>query len=476
MSSPRNTPCAPSRRPTDRGSALITVLLLAAIVAVVASHLLSRSAQEHRLATRSYYQSVALNLAEAGIEEAMWAVNNDFVDAAHGWNDAGDGTGASVRTTTTGLTLAQGAGEMHLRLDAPGSNNPVAIALGIVRLPGQIPISKQLRVPLSRRAMWANAIVAKDSVVFNGNRVGIDAYDSSVGPWDSTTNRLDKATVATNLAHNGGLEVNNADIFGSVATGGGQPYVGPGGSILGATSPSGLPQNTDPNNVRTDFAYNIPDATLPTGTPVVLGAVSGTNLVLPRAGDTPGPDGRYVYQATSIDLQNKGMSVSGAVDLIVTGNLAVGGGSGTIVVGSASGTDLRLYVGGDITISGSGMVNQSSSPPNMTIYGTRTQEQAATLGRQTFSLSGNAAYSGLVYAPNADVALKGGGSTGRFDGAIIAHSVTLNGNYDFHYDIQLAGIQSERFFRPGAWVELTAPPGSGAALARDNRAPFASAL
>lgn len=475
MSSPPNTPCGPSPRRTDRGSALITVLLLAAIVAVVASHLLSRSAQEHRLATRSYYQSVALNLAEAGIEEAMWAVNNAFVDAAHGWTDPGDGTGARVRATTSGLALAQGAGEIHLRIDSPGTDNPVATALGVVRLPGQTPLSKQLRVPLARRAMWANAIVAKNSVTFNGNKIGIDAYDSAVGPWDATTNRLDRATVATNLATNGGLEVNNADIFGSVATGGGKPKVGPNGSVLGATSPSGLPDNTDPSNVRTDFSYNIPDAPLPTGTPVVLGSVSSP-LTLPRAGDTPGADGRYVYRASSVDLQNETLTISGPVDLIVTGDLEVGGSSGALTIGSTAGTNLKLYVAGNVSISGQGAINQSSSPPNMTIYGTRTQAEVTTLGRQVFDLSGNASYSGLVYAPNADITLSGGGSSGRFDGAIIGSSVTFNGNYDFHYDVRLGGIQSERYFRPGGWVELTAPAGSGAALARDNRAPFAGVL
>ena len=475
MSSPRNTPCGPSPRRTDRGSALITVLLLAAIVAVVASHLLSRSVQEHRLATRSYYQSVALNLAEAGIEEAMWAVNNGFVDTSHGWSDAGDSTGARMRATTSGLTLAQGSGEVHLRIDSPATDSPVATALGVVRIPGQIPVSKQLRVPLSRRSIWANAIVAKNSVVFNGNKISIDAYDSAVGPWHATTNRLDRATVATNLATNGGLEVNNADIFGSVATGGGKPLVGPNGSVRGATSPNTLPDNTDPNNVRTDFSYNIPDATTPTAAPISLGAVTNS-LTLPRAGDTPGADGRYTYSASSIDLTNKAITISGAVDLIVTGNISIGGNSGSITVGSTAGTQLQLYAAGNVSLGGQGTVNQTSSPPNMTIYGTRTQAQAATLGRQVFSLSGNAAFSGLVYAPNAEVTLSGGGSAGRFDGAIIGYSVTFNGNYDFHYDVQLEGIESERFFRPGAWVELTAPVGSGAALARDNRAPFNSAL
>lgn len=451
------------------------MLLLAAVVAVLASHLFVRGLQEQRLATRSYYLSVALNLAEAGVEEAMWAANNGWVDAARGWADAGDGTGAKVRSVTTGLALAQGAGEIHLRLDSPGSSTPVVTALGRVLLPGQAPVLKQLRVALVRRNIWANAIVAKGTVTFNGSRVGIDAYDSALGPWHATTNRLDQATVATNSTSTGGLSVNNADIFGAVATGGAPPVVGPTGSVLGATSPPSLNNNIDPARVRADFAYNIPDASAPAGASTALGAIN-TALTLPRPGDTPGADGRYLYNATGINLNNTALTITGPVDLVVSGNVSIGGGSGSLVLTSGASTELALYAAGNLSISGNGAINATGSPPRMTFYGTRTAAEAATLGPQQFDLRGNAAYVGLVYAPNASIQLRGGGSTGRFDGAVIGASVTFNGNYDFHYDIRLGSLSSEDFFRPAGWIELTSPAGGGAPLARDARAPFAGKL
>ncbi len=467
MSSPRNTRSAPSPRRTERerGSALIAVLLLAAAAAVIASHLFVRGLQEQRLATRAFYMSVALNLAEAGIEEAMWAANNGWIDATRGWSDAGDGTNAKIRSTTTGLALAQGTGAIHLRIDNPATPTPIITALGIVNLPSQGTVTKQLRVHLARRAIWANAIVAKGTVTFNGNRIGIDAYDSAVGPWHATSNRLDAATVATNSAINAGLSINNADIFGSVATGGSAPVVGPSGSILGATSPGGLPDNIDSARVRRDFSYNIPDAIVPTGG-AALGPIS-SSVTLPRAGDSPEADGRYRYAVSSVSLNNHNLTIAGNVDLVVTGDVTVGA-NASITVGNTA--NFALYAAGNVSIQGNGAINQSASPPQMTLYGTRTQAQAATLGAQNFDLRGNANYAGLVYAPNADVSLRGGGSTGRFDGAIIGRTVTFNGNYDFHYDIRLGStLASERFFRPTTWIELNGPAG---ALARDTRLPF----
>lgn len=459
---------------TERGSAIVAILLIAAVAAVVASYLLSSAINEQKLATRSYYQSAAANLAEAGIEEAMWAANNSYFDTTHGWSDASDGTGAKTHTVLTGLALAQGSGEIYTRVDSASTSNPIIYALGVVRLPGQPVVFKQLRVKLDRRSIYANAVVAKGTIVFNGNTVSIDAYDSSHGNWNSSTNRLDKATVSTNATSNADLSVNNADIYGSVATGGGEPVVGPNGSILGATSPSGLPNNIDPANVRRDFSYNIPDITAPTAT-VSLGAVSD-NLSLPRSGDTPDASGRYTYSATSLSLNNKTLTVTDKVSLVVSGDVSIGGGSGSIVVTNATNSTLSLYAASDVSISGNGAINETSSPPKMTLYGTRSQTDAATLGKQEFDLRGNASYYGLVYAPNADVTLRGGGSTGTFNGAIIGSTVTFNGNYNFHYDIQLGSLQSDRYFRPVTWIELTAPAGSGAALARDNRSPFNAVL
>lgn len=77
MSSPLNLRCERNPLRTERGSAIITVLILAAVTAVIASGFLFRSAQEAKLATRSFFNTAALNLAEAGIEEGLFAINTN---------------------------------------------------------------------------------------------------------------------------------------------------------------------------------------------------------------------------------------------------------------------------------------------------------------------------------------------------------------------------------------------------------------
>jgi hypothetical protein len=80
---------------------VLTALVLAAVTAVIASGFLFRAAQEARLATRSYFQSVALNLAEAGIEEGLYAGNTAGFTSGNGWTLIAGTTADYAKSITT---------------------------------------------------------------------------------------------------------------------------------------------------------------------------------------------------------------------------------------------------------------------------------------------------------------------------------------------------------------------------------------
>lgn len=478
MSFPRNTQCAPNPRRTERGSAVITVLLLAAVTAVISAGFLFRSAAESRLATRSMYQSVALNLAEAGIEEALHAVNTTTVNAANGWSLASGSTTDYVKTIASGFNFQQAAGAIHVRIDAALSISPTITAAGVVTFPNQPKLVKQLKVSgVGPAKVWANGIVAKGNVTFSGS-ADIDSYDSSRGNWNASTNRGDKATVATNAT----VQLSGAAyIYGYVATGGANPSVGGSGRIYGATSPS--TPLVDPSRVRKDFNTNLTDATAPTTTAISLGnyTIGGVTVAaLPRLGDPVGANGRYLYTCTNLDVGGSGnLTINGPVDIIVTGNTTIGG-AGYIAVGGllAVNPSLNLYCPGTINIGGSGMVNNTSVPSKSAIWGTKPSTGSA----QSISVSGAGAYKGLIYAANGNINLSGSG--GVF-GAVIGNTVTLSGAAVIHYDVQLGNTVTAGGPTPGAgagngylriasWAELTDKPGSGDPFARDSRAPFAT--
>ena len=427
---------------------------------------------EEQLASRGVAQSVAANLAEAGIEDALFAANNSYFNSTYGWSTASDSATAKVKTTT-GLSLSQGTGEIYLRVDSYASTSPTIIALGVVRPLSGAVIVKQLRCAIVKRSTWANGMVSKSAIIFSGNAT-IDSYDSSLGVYNASTNRSDQATVASDSTALDPVVLNsNATIYGYVATGGAAPTVSSNGRVYGATSPAN--PNVDPSRVRTDFNQNIPDATAPTVAATSLGSVNSSTS-LPRIGDLPGTDGRYHYTASSLSLNGHDViSVTGPVDLTVTGNIALTG-NGEISIGGVGSISpsLNIYAAGSVSLGGNGMLNQTNVPGNTALYGT-----APSGTTQSITVTGNGEFIGAIYAPNATVSLTGNGAV---NGAVIANTITLGGSGVFHYDVHLGvtgtstDSTADRYYRPDTWLELTDKAGTGTTFARDNRVPFNTVL
>lgn len=462
-------------RDRQRGSAIVTVLVLAAVTAVVSSGFLYRALQEANLATRSFYQTVALNLAEAGIEEGLHAVNSSALTPANGWNLASGSTTDYVKSIASGFDFQQATGSVLVRVDGGTTATPTITAAAVLTFSNQPRIVKQIRVGGSAAGrLFANSIVTKGQVKFTGS-AEIDSYDSNLGAYNTATNRSDRATVATL----GTVQVTgSAEIFGYVATAGSTPSVGGSGRIYGATSPS--TPAVDPSRVRADFTANLVDATAPTGSAYALGAYSRSSgtLSLPRAGDVAGPNGRYLYSCTSLSLGGSGkINILGPVDVIVSGNASIGGLASIAVGGTgAVNPSFNLYCPSTIDLGGEGIANNTNLPINAAIWGTKPAGSS-----QAVSVRASVPFKGTIYAPNGDVTVT---TTGGVYGAIIGKSLNLSG--EVHYDTQLAtasiaggpspgsGATGSGTVRVRAWSELKDGPDSGRSFARDDRQPFAS--
>ncbi len=428
-----------------------------------------RSAQEARLAGRSLMQSVAINLAEAGVEEGLFAANTSGFTGANGWTLASGSTTDYVKTIT-GFNFQQATATVYVRVDSATTFTPVVIAAAKVTIPNQPPVMKQIRVGGTKRRLWSNGIVSRGMLTFSGNNE-IDSYNSSLGAYNSATNRSDQVTVASaSTALDTVVVGSHASIYGYVATTGDDPVVGSGGRIYGATTPAGT--DVDSSRVRHDFTSNFPDVAAPTTFSTGLLSTSlgtvNSSVTLPRVGDVATASGRYVYSVTSVNLAGSDtISIKGPVDLVVTGSFSLSGNALLSVGGiGSSSPSVNLYCAGNVSLGGNGMSNQTSDASKATLWGT-----AVSPTTQTVSVTGNGSFTGTVYAPNANVTMSGNGDT---SGAIIGNSVTMGGNGKFHYDTQLANVQAtlDTSYRLNSWCELTGVAGGSSAFARDNRAPF----
>jgi hypothetical protein len=143
-------------------------------------------------------------------------------------------------------------------------------------------------------------------------------------------------------------------------------------------------------------------------------------------------------------LASKKTYLSGPnITLVVTNGL-----DGTENITWASGAYLTVYAGGtSVGVAGNNYINPNGAAASLIIYCAKTIT--------SFSLSGNGQFTGILYAPDADLALNGGGSSAEdFCGCIVCNSATLNGHYRFHYDESLSGPSNNGRYLVSSWNEI----------------------
>tara|TARA_B110000037_G_scaffold222664_1_gene298645 strand:+ start:39763 stop:40377 length:615 start_codon:yes stop_codon:yes gene_type:complete len=176
-------------------------------------------------------------------------------------------------------------------------------------------VSNQIRIDLSSGGLFANGLTTRDGVRMNGNKIAVDSYKSSDGAYHATNNRNDNGSVASVNVAVDAVNLQNADVYGYVATGGSSPLVGNNGSVTGADTPGGV--SVDPNRVSTDFYAEFPPISAPAmGAPVtVVPTSNGTHTLA-------SPE----YELTSLTSTSQiNYSISGDVTMIVNGDISVMG-------------------------------------------------------------------------------------------------------------------------------------------------------
>lgn len=433
---------------STRGSVLIVALLIAALIAVALGSYLNLNLTSTRLSKRTFEAYAALNLAEAGAEEAVWSFNRATAGQSDAWNGWTSASGAAWQKFSNFDYSGGTRGWVQVYVNTtnpPALASPKVIAKASLDSDADVESTRMLEVILRRRAYFAGGLVAKDSVVFQGANASVDSWDSD--PDDSTATapipyttavRNDGGSVASTAFVNTAVSINNAHIWGYVATGGSQPDVGPNGTIRGESTPENV--KVDSTRISTDFNAEFALVAAPVdGTPIAeLGATLGTAGTATK------------WRTPGITLSgNQSLTILGDVTLILT----AGSGTDAIsVTGNASiivpeDSSLTLYVEGNVRIAGNGLANANSQPISCQIWGTNQ-----TVAGQDVHLAGNGALLCVAYVPNGDVTINGNGNV---MGSVIAQTITLTGNAAFHYDESLARRENGEPFSIQKWRELT---------------------
>jgi len=450
-----------------RGSLLIVAMLLSAIIAISLTSYIRLSRTALTISNRAFYNNAAVNLAEQGIEEAMYALNQNVANSSYAW-PGWTISGSNAYREWTGVTLSQGATATYrvyvYNYSAANAAAKTVISRSRVTLGGvaTAPIDKWIKVTCRKTSKFANGLVAKNSITFNGNNATVDSWNSDPDnnaitaaiPYSSGV-KHDLGSVGSISVSVGAVAVNNADIFGYASTGGALPTVGSQGRIGPFGTGNG---QIDMSRVNTDFTANFDPVTAPTGSYSNYGGAITTSVSLPRAGvdtvmGTGIYAGYYMISADSVNLNNQALTITNKVILNLTNSITsidITGGNGQLNINS--GAKLQVFGAGDMKVAGKGILNggnnegSANQPINCQFYGTKTT------GVQDIQITGNGVLSAIVYAPQGSLQINGNGSV---MGSFVANDIRVNGDANFHYDESLGNFGGNNPFRISSWKELT---------------------
>jgi len=445
----------------QRGSLLIVAMILSAVIGISLVSYLSLGRTAMTISNRAFYNNGAMNLAENGLERAVFAINKKVADPTFDWATNGwTISGANARQKWTGNSFDQGAvGSVRSYVyNYAGGVAPKVVTRSSVQLGGSntAPIEKWIEVQLRKTSKFSNGLVAKNSISFAGNNASVDSWNSDPDNNAATAPvpysvgvRNDNGTVGSISVSVSAVLVQNADIWGYAATGGSLPQVGPNGIV----GPFGTASGTmDMTRVSTDFTAAFDPVTNPAGGSTIAAI---TNSGLPATLGTAGTSTQFrVASLSATGNSSKVLTIEGDVTLVIT---ASSGSSAVSLSGQSSilitpGSSLKIYTEGNISIGGNGVANggttmgTANQPINFQVWGTSPN------ATQTISLAGNGVLSGVVYAPNATVSIVGNGDV---LGSVVANNIALTGNAAFHYDESLANMDIGNPFRVSKWKELT---------------------
>jgi hypothetical protein len=431
----------------NHGNILIVAVCTTGLIGFALASYLALTASQANATMRSQSWNMCIPVAEAGIEEALSHLyyHGDGNRAADGWV-AHDGRFTKQRG---------GQGDdyyyvVHISSDA----NATVTSRGFVQLPNRSGyVARNVRITTVRDSMFAKALVAKGQIDLNGNNVRTDSFDSgdpnysTDGKYNSAKSK-DGGDVASNASVINTVNVGNANIRGRVSTGpGGTVAIGPNGAVGSKAWHDAGRTGIEPGWSSDDMNVSFPDVQPPFSGGAFTpgsGRYGGTNYTYLLLG------GNYLMSSLSMSGQQQ-MLVTNRTILWVTGNVSLSGQAQIII---ATNSSLDLYVGTSsgspvsASLGGNGIANNSiGNATNFFYHGLPSNTSV--------SFSGNAAFTGVIYAPNAALALGGGGNnTYDFVGASVSATATLNGHFNFHYDEALGRIGPRRGYVITSWNEV----------------------
>ena len=400
-----------------RGSVVLVAFCLIAVVGVGLAGYINACYQSLNHSTREYYNRQARYLAEVGLEEALWQLNNSMPWTGSGPASSTSWTGSNPKNLSiTNYTLGSGAtGQISVSVNtttfAITSTATVSVA--------NKAYTKTLTATTQRASAFPNAIASASGTVSFSTDGTVDSFNSSIAAYAAPSSSAGFAAI---VAGNN-VTLTNADVKGYVATYGTTPSYSGTATIKSFVSPAS--PNVDTTRVGKSAFIVLPTISYVTTGTTITGATSS------MTGGNYRTTGNYTNSGPTTLLVT-----GGANRLYVAGNFSL---SNTGRIQINAGASLEIFVQGNVSVTttaANGFRNQSPTaaapvPSNLALY---------TLGTGSFTWNTQRRFDGVIYATNASAAtISVVNNNAVFYGAILSNNgITFSGSApQIHYDSAL---------------------------------------
>jgi hypothetical protein len=404
----------------QRGAALLAAMCFASVLALSLGSYMTLCSRTLALSTRTMQGTHSVELAEAGMEDALWALNKNDWSA---WTL----TGTTATRTISGFTFDGGiTGTVSIRVTSyNGTAGARSVTVtGTATQPNGTSVSRTLTSSSAEAPLFVNAISATDGIVSFSSGGTVDSYDSAVGTYASQTPSF-SAIISSDAAAptSATIQLTNAVVKGYAASRySGGPSYSTSAKLIGPSTPGTT--RIDTSRISSSPYQPIFTIKTITGSGTVLAPTPNSTTTLGAAGETT----PRIYYSSGLDLTHTTkLIVAGPVRIVVSGNFDVGRNGGTPVVEVAATGTLEVFTSGDFALVGAGIRNLTLNPKRAVIYANNAVVESGIYLTEPFY--------GVIYAPNATVYSLG---DSVIYGALVTKKMTFSGTAPaVHYDLNL---------------------------------------
>jgi hypothetical protein len=409
-------------RRNEKGNVLVMAILMTAVLLLLCGAYMSMVVSEHNLTARLSHSITAINVAEAGVEEALWELKHNG-SAFSGWS----GTNPVSKTGDVYSPQGYKVGEYYVEVVNPSDPYPVVNAIGYIPTQAMALVERQVQVKVEAEYLHGKAAFGVNGVTMD-SYARTDSYDSQLGDYNVGGNIGAEGDIATDAIGSTPPAISllsNAQVNGDV-------WIGPGGDRNTDIDVQGIAV-INGKRKRSSVLRNFPpvqgDAGLPDKGSLLLG---GSDTF------TISESGKY----SEIKLNsNSILTIDSDATIYVTGGFHIKSNSQLHITNGAT---VTIYVDGSIEIDSNTQINNfGKDPTKFAIYATDTLTS-------DINFDSNSTLYGVLYARNADVIVN---SNAHIYGAITGKTVLLDSNAYVHYDLALRTIGAPIGYEPIYWQE-----------------------